>query len=229
MKFFTLALFTFLAYSCQKNPNAELQEAQACLNTAAPSTARSCVESLKANTTPESYKLQCAAIYISEGYGSIATLFTSLEKMNEPDNSCGGECSPTVLAMTEFKFTSNVVATEAFDTCKNSLSKGYTQISSLFKLGTMASEAYATLNSGVIPSTPAEVESAISSLPPADLGAIVLTTYEITCSNLTDASDSTAKYCSDLNESIGSYGEDAEKIGICLKKKLIDPDDVCAP
>lgn len=243
MKFFILLILSLIAFQgCQNNPSNSLQEAQYCLNSATESTARSCVESIKSIDSPESYKLQCAAIFISEGYGSAMSLINSLKKIDSVDTTgCSDQkCSSTLLVMKEFNFSrgDNTIdaikeqnlelANEAVSVCGSSDSKGYAQISSLFKLGTMA--ALPILASGQ-PLTVTNIEAQVNNLPSSDLGQLVLGTYNLACSidSTSSNTNSTDKYCSELASSISQYGENTEKIGACLKTKLNDPNAVCAP
>ncbi len=207
--------------SCQKSDSNDLQDAQTCLNNSAPTQARSCVENIKSINSASSYKLQCAAIFISEGFGSATTLISTMQKINE-NETCIGTCSSTLSVMSVFNFSSNTIADEAFSVCENSESKGYTQISSLFKIGTLL-----RVLAGVANPTPDQLKGQLGNLPAADLGEIVLQTYAGSCANVADQSDSSKKYCDELAASIGNFGSNTNNIGACLKKKLDNPAATC--
>ncbi len=171
-----LFILSFSVMSCQKNDTDLLQEAQSCLNTSPSSEARQCVSKISSITTPAAYKLKCAAIYIHEGFGSASTLISGLNDMNNPSGGggCSGNCSPTFGVINNFNFHSGdngdpanqarniATANEAVATCALSASKAYIQVSSLFKIGTLAKmSAYSSLTPGQEP-TPAQIETAIA-------------------------------------------------------------------
>lgn len=238
-----LSFFLVLGVSCQKNNSDLLQEAQSCLNTAPASEARACVEKISSLTTPTAYKLKCSAIYISEGYGAASSLISALEEINKSTTGygcSGGQCSSTLTVMTKFKFSSGnngdvsnrdrniATADEAVDTCQGSQSKAYMQVSSLFKMGTLANmKAYQLgLNPAQEP-TVSELESAIPSLPPDEIGELVSVTYNSTCLNNQSPSEAAIKYCAELSNSIGAYGNNYTAIGNCLLSKLNNPGATC--
>lgn len=237
-----LSLFLVLGVSCQKNNSDLLQEAQNCLNTAPASQARSCVEKISSLSTPSAYRLRCSAIYISEGYGAASSLIGALDEMNSPSggSGCSGNCSPTLIVMSKFKFSSGdnqdpvnrdrniATADEAIDLCQATGSKAFLQLSSLFKMGTLATmQAYSTgITPGQTP-TVAEIETAVQNLPPVEIGELVSSTYSLTCSDNSKPSESTKKYCEQLSESIGSYGTNYQLIGECLLAKLQNESATC--
>lgn len=235
-----VCLLIFTLASCQKNEKDDLQEAQACLNNSPASQARSCVSKINSLTSPEAYRLKCAAIYISEGFGAASSLITALNQMNNNgSNGCTGNCSSTIAVMNSFNFSSGdnsqsdnrsrniATANEAESTCAQTASKAYIQISSLFKLGTLASmAAYSTGIAGDSP-TEDEIKAAVLTLSDDDVGAIAISTYQSTCIGNENPSDATIKYCSELQTSIGSNGSNYTAIGNCLKHKLTDTTYVC--
>lgn len=233
-----LATFTLLV-SCQKSVKNDLAEAQQCLNTAATTDARNCVSKISSDTTAQAYGLRCASIFISEGFGSPASLMNSLNSMNS-SGSCTGGCSSTVNALFAFNFTSGSVssssgrqtnidnAQEAFNECSKAEVDIYTQISSLFNIGTRAAmTAYGLTGGAAI--TQDNLESALASLASSDsstVGAIATTTYSSTCSDTTNAASSTQQYCTELAAAINS-GSSNEAIGSCLLNKMQNPSYTC--
>lgn len=237
----TLAAFTtstFL-YSCTESSTSDLQDAQLCLNTAASdSSALSCVEKISSDTSPLAYSLRCSAIFISQGFGDAASFVDALDSINGGSSGCGGGCSSTVSALNALRFeaadvttvdgraANNAAAASAFTQCSQADAQIYTQIASLFKLGTLTSMlAYSTV-SGTLTET--DLENALNSgnLDAETVGQIVSVTYEATCQNTEDASESTQAYCSELAAAIAG-GADNTAIGQCLIDKLADPNATC--
>lgn len=242
IKHISLIILVAAFTSCQKSDNDLMHEAQSCLNTAPENEARNCVSKISALTTPAAYKLKCAAIYRYEGFGAASSLITALDGLNDGDcASCsGGTGSSTLTVMSAFNFsrgdntdadnrTRNLAtADEAVATCAQSQSKAYIQVASLFKLGTLSTMMAHQLGAvaGAAP-TAAELEAALPSLTPADVGSIVELTFNATCVGNQDPSDSTIEYCNELEAAIGSNQGDFTAIGSCLLGKLNDPNFVC--
>lgn len=247
-KISALVIFTVALASCQKNDADLMQEAQACLNEAPASEARGCVAKISSITTPAAYKLRCSAVYISEGFREASDFITAMDKLKEDGTGCTN-CSGTLNAMNALNFSQGnvsdpgatgdaardrniAVADEAFNVCTLSQSKGYTQISSLFKLGTQTT-MWAYKYTGVVGGTPtpAELEAAVGNMigdsnAEAGIGQVVITSYETICAGNTDPSESTVEYCEELSESLES-GATAQVIGACLLNKIVDKDYIC--
>lgn len=229
------AALTFMTFqSCQKSDTNALQEAQYCLNKASSGQARGCVAGIASNTSAYSKSLKCAAIFISEGFGSASSLATALDTINTP-GTCPGGCSSTVNAMATFNFKSagvtlpaeraanNVTAADAFSECSGSGVKSYVTISSLFKIGTMTSMiAYGLNGPGAAP-TPAQLEIAIAAMDDATVGSLVITTSAAVCADTTNASDATKTYCAELAVALASPTGTPASIGACMKAKLANP------
>ncbi|MFZ3230387.1 MAG: hypothetical protein WA160_09290 [Pseudobdellovibrio sp.] len=234
-----LACLLIAFCSCQKSSINDLQDAQLCLDKSVPASAKQCVEKIASDTSENGYKLKCAAVFISEGFNSPASFTSALDQIKSPTSShgCTGSCSSTLAVMNSFNFSSgdntqasnrlknNNTAAEAFSYCSLSGVKIYEQISSLFKLGTMLTMLTPAVTAGGVP-TVAQLQAAVSSLPPADVGAIVMTTYQSTCLNLTGASDSTKQYCAELGTAVAG-GTTETAIGTCLIAKLNNPSATC--
>jgi len=233
-------LFLLILTACQKSAVNDLQEAQLCLDHSAAADAMNCVAKIASDTSENAYKLKCSAVFISEGFNTPASFTGILDQLTSPTNShgCVGDCSSTLAAMNIFKFSSgdntqaanrqknNDTAAEAFSYCSSSGVKIYTQISSLFKLGTMLAMVTPSVVAGGSSST-ADLQAAVSSLPSADVGNVVITAYQQTCTSLSSsASDSMKQYCSELGTAF-SAGATATSIGDCLKGRLADPSYVC--
>lgn len=223
----TLALITF--QSCQKSDMSNLQEAQYCLNKATASTAKACVASIASNTTAYADSLRCSAIFISEGFSTPAQFIDAIDSIN--NSGCGGTCSSTINALTTFNFNggadnaaNTATASEAFTVCSQSNVKFYAQVSSLFKIGTLAKIA-----SGLPNPSAADIETAIGTLPAATLGEIVITTHASVCTDTTDASEETKKYCAELAVALSSPGATPTTIGGCLQARLADPNLTTCP
>lgn len=214
--------------SCQKSSVEDLQDAQLCLNTAAPAAAKGCVAKIASDVSPTANKLRCASIFISEGYGSTSSFVTAIESLKTP-GTCSGGCSSTVNAVTALSFGNNAIianravslatSAEAFNYCTLSAVPLYQQISALFRLGTLASVQAHIAGSGAIP-TPTEIKTALSNLPAADLGAIAISTYAGSCQNIDAASDSTKAFCADLAIATAAGDKSPTAVGICFKSKL---------
>lgn len=233
-----LSLITLTTSCNSKSEVNDLQDAQLCLNSATASTAEACVNNITSNTSPAANSLKCSALFISEGFGSAVSFLDAINSINN-NETCSTTCSSTLNALTTFNFKSagvsnstetaaNVAkANKAFNLCSQSDVKFYTQISSLFKIGTLAAMAAydASAVAGADP-TADEIKAQLSSLPSEDLGALVVTTQSAVCTDTSGASDSTKKYCDELNSAIGSYTNNTD-IGNCLKIKLNDPSASC--
>ena len=238
--FFTLiaALILIGLPSCQKSEVNSLQDAQLCLNTATQDTARACVSGIASDKTAFADSLRCSAIFISEGFGSPAQLYEALSGITSGSATCGGSgnCSPTAAALVNFSFKSAGTATpdqraintatsnEAFAVCSQSNVKFYAQVSSLFNIGTLA-----TGYLGVVTDSN-NIEAAITSIPAATLGEIVITTYASVCETddaSTELPDSTKQYCSELSVALSTTNATPESIGTCLKARLNDPTATC--
>ena len=231
----SLFILSFIVMSCQKNETDLLQEAQSCLNDAPASEARNCVSKISSIDTPASYKLRCAAIYIHEGYGAVSSLISGLNDMSGNSGSftfinnfnfhSGDNLEPTVQAK------NIATANEAVATCAQTGSKAYVQVSSLFKIGTLAKmSAFGSLSSpapGQQP-TEAEIKTALAGLNPDEIGELATVTYGLACTNSLSASDSAAKYCEQLSTSINS-GLSKADIGAYLLCKIGDENDPSCP
>lgn len=229
-----------LLMSCQKSDINDLQEAQLCLDQSPPSNAKNCVAKIASDTSENGYKLKCAAVFISEGFNTPASFTSALDQIKSPTNShgCTGDCSSSLAVMNSFRFSSgdntqasnrqknNATADEAFSYCTSSGVKIYSQISSLFKLGTMLAMVTPAVIAGGTP-TVAQLQAAVASMTPADVGAVVTTTYQTSCLNLSSsASDSTKQYCTELGTAINSSA-DTTAIGNCLMARLANPAATC--
>lgn len=228
------SLIILSSISCKKSELEDLKNAQICLNTAPASQARACVSSLSGDNSELANALKCSAVFISEGFGTPESL--PLDLVNG-STGCGGSCSPTVNALLVLNFdsgdltdanvrTSNInTAREAAGYCAASGVKVYSLIGSLFQIGTEAKMAAAS--SGFTSPTATQLETAIGTLDPTTLGNLVLTTHSSSCNGTPESqSDSTVKFCTELNTAIGAYTAPAD-IGACLKIKLDNPAAVC--
>lgn len=237
IKVIGLFIFAQLVFSCGKSDKNDLKETQLCLNTSESAQAMSCLDKISSNQTPQAYKLRCAAVFISEGFRTPSSFIEALDKINNPTGTCTGGCSSTVGAITALTFKnadntsatdrarSDEVASRAFNYCSLADTNIYMQISSLFKIGTLAANIAYLTNGGGTP-TEDQIKTAISSLPAPEMGALVISTYNSTCQDLEKASDSTKKYCAELGSAVNSGGTPTD-IGNCLIGKLADPNYVC--
>lgn len=235
-----LALTSTLLFSCQNAASSKdaLKETQLCLNTSLPASARSCVSKISADLSTAAYKLRCAAIFISEGYNTPSAFTGAFDQINSP-SGCSTACSSTVNAINSLNFHAGAdltllstrqrnidVAAEAFLNCSQSGANVYTQISSLFEIGTLASMAYYALGSSTTP-TQDQIKTALAAIDPTTLGIIATTTYASTCSgDLSKASVATVKLCADLGAAF-TGGSTPAAIGACLAKKLANPAATC--
>ncbi len=237
----SLVGFAFLStvlFSCAKeSPKENLKEAQLCLNTAPASAARDCVAKISTDYSQAAYKLKCAAVFISEGV-TVLTFTEALDKLKNT-GTCTGGCSSTVTAISTLNFHSGsnlstdaaeraanvATSVEAFALCSLSGAKIYTDISSLFRIGTeIAMLAY--LSTGGAAPTEDQMKAAVASMSDATAGSIVTATYNSSCVNSTSESESLKKYCDELGVSMNS-GSTTASIGSCFKNKLVNPSFVC--
>ena len=223
--------------SCTKSSTADLQDAQLCLNKATAAEAMNCVSKIEGDSSPLAYSLRCSAIFISEGFGDASSFIDALDTLSN-GNGCGGGCSPTVAALTTFRFANgdlldpavrtanNEKAAQAFSQCSQADAKIYTQIASLFQLGTMTSMLSAASNAGSMTESQLQTELQNGTLDPAIVGTIVSVTYSTTCTNLDGASQSTIDYCTEIGAAIQN-GFTTTDIGSCIQKKLANPAAAC--
>lgn len=217
-KITSLALLMLSFFSCSQNSDInDLQEAQLCLNSASNAEAMNCVSKISSNTSENAYKLRCAAIFISEGFGTAASFAPAIDALKNGQNngSCSGaQCSGAVVAMSTFNFGTNTTkAAELFNQCSLSGVSSYSQISSIFKVGT----DLVTLAGGA--TSVAAIEAQINNLPAESLGSLVQTVYSSGCSDPTQENQS---YCTEIQSAIGS-GLSNEQIGNCMKAKFDNP------
>lgn len=212
-------LITLLSFqACQKGELAELQAAQLCLNTATAGTARNCVTNIASNKTEYAESLRCSAIFIEQGFSTPSQFIDALNAINNSSGSCTGGCSSTVGALVVFNFKGGTsIANEAFTTCSKANVKFYTQVSSLFKLGTLAKLAAGVAESAT--PTADQIKTGIGSMTDADVGSIVTSTYDTVCADTTNASAETKKYCTELSTA-KSKGSTDDLIGACMKTLL---------
>lgn len=217
-------LLSFL--SCKKNENDDLQEAQYCLNKAAAGAAKACVSSIAGLGSQKAYKLMCAAVFISEGFGSPASFASAIQQISNPTatSGCSGtDCSGSLNAMNVLNFGINTVsADEAVSYCSKSGVVAYAQMSSMFSIGTQLKIALNNLGAGASPNGQ-QLKDALSAIPGATLGSIVVSTYGASCSDLTNASDETKKYCAELSTAMSASGGSNAAIGACLQARMKDP------
>lgn len=228
-----------LLFSCEESSTATLQDVQLCLNGAAQGSAAACVEKIANDVSPLAYSLRCSAIFIDQGFGDAASFVDALDSINGGSGSCTGGCSSTVTALTALKFDAagtgdstvrqaNIdAADEAFTQCSRADAKIYTQLASLFNLGTITAMEAINLGAGANP-TEDDIKNALENgtLPAATIGNIVTVTYESACADTENASESTIEYCAELQSAI-SGGATPTEIGQCLLDKLADPAHVC--
>lgn len=227
-KVILLSLFTATLFSCQKSDTNDLQDAQLCLNTAAASEAMNCVSKISDNTTENAYKLRCSAVFIANGFGSPSSFITALDQIKNGSNnaSCTGSCSGSLAAMSSLNFGTTQSdldeATLAFNQCNQSGVGIYSQISSIFKIGTLLAKTAGSIDIGNLESATA----LLSGTDKAVVGEVVQATYTTACADTSKASESTKQYCTELSAAI-SGGATAQSIGECLLGKLADPAHVC--
>ena len=222
----TMVVISLSFFSCKKNDQDALQEAQYCLNKAATTAARACVTGIAGMGNQKAFKLMCASVFISEGFGSPASFASAIQQISNPTPSagCSGtDCSGSLNAMNVLNFGTNTVsADEAVSYCSKSGVVAYAQLSSMFSIGTQLKIALNGLGTGANP-TGAQLEAGLAAIPPATLGAIVVSTYGASCSDLSNASDETKKYCAELSTAMAASGGSNAAIGACLQARMADP------
>lgn len=227
-KIILISLLTATLISCQKSDTNDLQNAQLCLNTAPASEAMNCVSKISDNTTENAYKLRCSAVFIANGFGSPSSFITALDQINNGSNnaSCTGSCSGSLAAMSSLNFGTTQSdldeATLAFNQCNQSGVGIYSQISSIFKIGTLLAKTAGSVDVGNLESAAAALTGASAEV----VGEVVQATYTTACADTSKASESTKQYCAELSTAI-SGGATAQSIGECLLGKMADPAHVC--
>jgi hypothetical protein len=243
-KIITTTIFvtaTFL-FSCSKSSTNDLQDAQLCLNKANESNAMDCVEKISSDTSPLAYSLRCTAIFVTQGFGDAASFVDALDSINGGSGTCTGGCSSTVSALNALTFeaagvssptertANNTAASNAFTQCSQADAKIYTQIASLFQIGTMTSMLAYSLGAsgpgGTVTEDDLKAALLDGSLDAATVGTIVAVTFENTCQNTENSSDSTQAYCTELQTALDGGATNTE-IGSCLLIKLADPSSAC--
>lgn len=233
-----------LLFSCEESSTSDLQNVQLCLNKAEVGQAAGCVSKISGDNSPLAYSLRCSAIFIDQGFGDAASFVDALDSING-GTGCSGTCSSTVSAITSLSFASgdlsdsnvraanNAAAESAFQNCSKADAKIYTQIASLFQLGTLTTMAAATIGGGTGSGpggsfTESDIQTALTdpAVTPALVGTIVTVTYENTCADTENASDSTKEYCTQLADAIAG-GATPTDIGSCLLNTLANPAYVC--
>ena len=218
----TLTVITVSFFSCKKNDADEMQEAQYCLNKAADSGARACVSKIASLGTPGAYKLMCASVFISKGFGSVSSFASAIDQITHPSagSGCSGtDCSGSLNAMNIMNFgVDSAAADDAVNFCTKSQVVAYAQMSSIFSVGTQLKIAL-----GGLPANGTNLDTAVTSIPDASLGAIVNATYAASCSDLSNASDETKKYCTQLNVAVTNTDGSNTAVGAFLKNCLQNP------
>ncbi len=233
-----LTLTSLFIFSCAKVSSKEdLKDAQLCLNNSPAAAARECVAKIASDVSAAANKLRCAAVFISEGV--TATTFTDALDKIKNNGTCTGGCSSTVSAISSLNFHSGenlstdaaaraknvATSVEAFTYCSKSDTKIYTDISSLFRIGTEAAMLAYPLTGGATP-TEDQIKTAVASMDAETIGTVVQTTFNSSCSNRVDESDTAKKYCDELASAVAG-GATATAIGNCFKGKLQNPAYVC--
>ncbi|MEK6628146.1 MAG: hypothetical protein AABY53_05930, partial [Bdellovibrionota bacterium] len=85
----------------------------------------------------------------------------------------------------------------------------------------------AKVATGLSNPTATELETAIGTLDAATLGDLVIATSAAVCTNTTDASEETKKYCAEMAAALAAPTSTPAGVGACLKAKLADPAAVC--
>jgi hypothetical protein len=233
-----LAFSGLLLFSCSKNSTNDLHDVQLCLNKADAGSAMGCVDKIAGDSSPIAYSLRCTAIFITQGFGSAASFVDALDSIGSGSTGCGGSCSSTVSAINALKFSAAGIsnstewnanidaANDAFSQCSQADAKIYTQIASLFKLGTLTAmlsyQIGQTAPGGTVTEADLKAALASGSLDAATVGSVVEITYDNTCKNTENASDSTKDYCNQLKTALDG-GTTTAQIGQCLIEKLKDP------
>lgn len=222
-------LFLFLTsaiVSCTKSDVNDLQEAQLCLNTAPASEAMNCISKISSNTTENAYKLRCSAVFIANGFGTPSSFISALDQIN---NGGTGSYSGSLAAMGTLNFGTTQSdldeATLAFNECNSSGVGIYSQISSIFKIGTLLAKTAGSIDIANLETAAAGL-AVLAGADAGVVGEVVQATYASACADTTNASESTKQYCSELSTAI-SGGATSQDIGACLLGKMADPAHVC--
>ncbi len=223
----TVTLISLSFLSCKKNDLDEMQEAQYCLNKAPDSEARACVAGIASKGTPAAFKLMCASVFISKGFGSVSSFASAIQEITNPSGGgcTGSDCAGSLNAMNVMNFGSDVAsADEAISYCTKSNVVAYATMSTMFGIGTQLKIAL-----GGLPPTGTNLDAAAQAMPQAAVGAIVNATYASSCSDLSNSSDETQKFCADLSLAVSGTDGSNDQVGKCVKAKLADPSITTCP
>lgn len=205
------ALMTAMTFtSCNKESELDaIKDAQMCLNTATTATAQSCVAKLSAIATEQASQLKCAAYFIQEGFGTPSALIDAIDAAEGA--SCTG-CSGSMNIISALKFSAPAQSSAAFEVCSTSGIPVYSQLSSLVQISTLANAF------GASATTPAQFETAITSMPATMLGEVVLTAFESSCTGESGSGAALQKFCGELKGAVAEATP--ADVGTCLKYKL---------
>lgn len=218
----TLTLISLSFFSCKKGDSDDMLEAQYCLNKAANSEARACVSKIESKGTPSAYKLMCASVFISKGFGSVSSFASAIDQITHPSGGgcTGNDCAGSLNAMNVMNFgTDATAASQAVDFCTKSQVVAYSQMSSMFSIGTQMKIALGNTSN---PSA-TDLENAVQAIPDSTLGSIVNQTYSSSCSDLTNASNETKQYCAQLQVAVSNTDGSNAAVGAFLKNCLQNP------
>lgn len=202
---------TMILTSCKESELDTIKDAQMCLNKAAPSEAQACVSKLANNSSEQANQLKCSAYFIQENLGTPTGLIDALE---QADSSCTGCSSGSMGVISALTFPSGTAVSEAaFNVCNASGIPVYSQLSSLVHISTLA-KSFDSLAT-----TADEYAAAVNSIPAADLGNLVITTYNSSCSGTSsDEGEALAEFCGELSSALTSASP--ADVGECLKYKM---------
>lgn len=210
---------------CEETDADKIGDAQFCLDKATAATAQSCLDKIEGIETAGANVVRCSAGFMTEGFTDAARLIDAIDQLES-----GGDGASGLMSLLAFRSKSSgalnkAFVDEVFGFCEKS-GQG-----SLVKLGTLA-KAATTLAAISIPtlsnSTPLtanDIKDAIDDLlggsfsggDPApiisDIGAAVVTTYQMGCSTPSQAE---SDMCKEMVEAINDAGvdiNDPESVG----------------
>lgn len=203
---------------CEDKKEADLFNAQACIDTATAATANACLEQIEGDSSRRAAVLRCSAAFISQGIDEIA-IVNALENI---DGAEGGDPTAPAIAALAMDNTTNSAA--AVSTCDATESEALSALANFANLATAmkallgfadgaSGSDIETLIDGYVASPP------VNSDEKAALGAAVIASQESLC----DAETGLFKNdeaCVDINAAIAAGGGDSNAVADALMGNL---------
>ena len=128
---------TFFLGACEEDEDKRIASAQACLDSASPQTASSCLVEISGLTSPRAQSLRCSIRFLSQGFhGSrLTNAFEQLSEENEGKYPNGGDAM--VIVLTNMAFTDKDLAENTLRECQASGSQALARMATLSLMATV--------------------------------------------------------------------------------------------